>query len=79
MAQIIRYLLCYLNQTFDEILLANGQKPSSLPILQRLQVTEDVDLPCLVDQSLIIPDFFAIIRHICKKYSREDLLGETVE
>lgn len=75
MAQTIRYILFYLHIPFNEVLLKQGQDLLSLEVLKERKITEKVDLPCLIHGELVIQDAFAIIRYLCTKSLREDLLG----
>jgi hypothetical protein len=78
--QMVRYLLCYLNIPFIDIMLdeyetqRNTLSPKVLQVLQSKSINKN-DLPAIIHDGLIIYELNQVMNYICIAFRREDLLG----
>ena len=79
--QPIRNLMCYLKLTFVEVHLENFNSQRDtlssvvLELLRGLKIDRS-QLPMLLHEGLIVNQPFAIMGYLCRRFNREDLLGD---
>lgn len=78
--QMIRYLLCYLQVPFMDILLDEYENqretlsPEVLQVLRSKSINKN-DLPAIIWNNEIVYELNQIMNYLCMVFQREDLLG----